>query len=70
MVYSGNTDLCGSFINMINSVCINVLIVPTVGTRGWVDQLRNELNLGLVESMRNWYYVPDAPASTPNSTMP
>eukprot|EP00828_Plagiopyla_frontata_P037272 TRINITY_DN48_c0_g1_i4.p1 TRINITY_DN48_c0_g1~~TRINITY_DN48_c0_g1_i4.p1 ORF type:complete len:541 (-),score=55.41 TRINITY_DN48_c0_g1_i4:181-1803(-) len=54
MIYSGNTDLC----------------VPIAGTRQWIDQLRRELNIGLIQSMSNWYYYPPAPSNDPNASMP
>lgn len=44
--------------------------MPIAGTRQWIDQLRRESKLGLVESMRNWYYYPPSPADDPTAAMP
>eukprot|EP00828_Plagiopyla_frontata_P006656 TRINITY_DN1295_c0_g1_i4.p1 TRINITY_DN1295_c0_g1~~TRINITY_DN1295_c0_g1_i4.p1 ORF type:complete len:515 (+),score=44.11 TRINITY_DN1295_c0_g1_i4:205-1749(+) len=52
MIYSGNTDLA----------------VPIAGTRAWIDQLRQDINMVLIEPWRSWYITPPQPSSTSTPT--
>jgi len=48
MIYSGNTDLCGSYYYFIIRVYYLFILVPITGTRMWLNQLRREAGLGLI----------------------
>jgi len=60
-IYSGNTDLAGAYLILI---CYSFFyLVPITGTRAWIDQLRSDINMPLIEPYRSWYVTPPSNAT-------